>query len=100
MKTPTHHSIGVSLEMAVIAFFIIDVRNAAVEIAKRMGIWSDLQQKITTLDEVSFSDARNRRISGINVLTLHNLHLLARARQLPTELQNAAHFLDRCSRRW
>jgi 2-polyprenyl-6-methoxyphenol hydroxylase-like FAD-dependent oxidoreductase len=33
--------------------FPIDVRNAAVEIAKRMGIWSDLQQKITTLDELA-----------------------------------------------
>jgi 2-polyprenyl-6-methoxyphenol hydroxylase-like FAD-dependent oxidoreductase len=50
--------------------FPIDVRNAAVEIAKRMGIWSDLQQKITTLEKLSFMDARNRRISGINVLTL------------------------------
>ncbi len=53
--------------------FSIDVRNAAAEIAKRMGIWSDLQQKITTLENLSFVDARNRRISGINVLTLRKL---------------------------
>lgn len=53
--------------------FPIDVRNEAVEIAKRMGIWSDLQQKITTLDQLSFMDARNRRISGINVLTLRKM---------------------------
>ena len=53
--------------------FPIDVRNAAAEIAKRMGIWSDLQQKITTLENLSFVDARNRRIGGINVLTLRKL---------------------------
>ncbi len=53
--------------------FPIDVRNEAVEIAKRMGIWSDLQQKSTTLDELSFMDARNRRISGINILTLRKM---------------------------
>jgi 2-polyprenyl-6-methoxyphenol hydroxylase-like FAD-dependent oxidoreductase len=53
--------------------FPIDVRNAAVEIAKRMGIWSDLQRKITTLDKVSFVDARNQLISGINVLTLRKM---------------------------
>ena len=53
--------------------FPIDVRNEAVEIAKRMGIWSDLQQKSTTLDELSFVDARNQRISGINILTLRKM---------------------------
>ncbi|HEX6552018.1 MAG TPA: hypothetical protein VF026_04595 [Ktedonobacteraceae bacterium] len=53
--------------------FPIDVRNAAVEIAKRMGIWSDLQQKITTLEELSFVDAHNRRISGINILSLRKM---------------------------
>jgi len=53
--------------------FPIDIRNEAVEIAKRMGIWSDLQQKITTLDQLSFMDARNRRISEINVLTLRKM---------------------------
>jgi 2-polyprenyl-6-methoxyphenol hydroxylase-like FAD-dependent oxidoreductase len=52
--------------------FPIDVRDTAVEIAKRMGIWSDLQQKRTTLDELSFVDAR-KRISGINVLTLRKM---------------------------
>jgi len=53
--------------------FPIDVRNEAVEIAKRMGIWSDLQQKSTTLDELSFVDARNQRTSGINILTLRKM---------------------------
>src|SRR5215472_8022552 len=53
--------------------FPIDVRNEAVEIAKRMGIWSDLQQKSTTLDQLSFMDARNRRISGINMLMLRKM---------------------------
>lgn len=53
--------------------FPIDVRNEAVEIAERMGIWSDLQQKITTLEKLSFMDAHNRRISGINVLALRNM---------------------------
>jgi 2-polyprenyl-6-methoxyphenol hydroxylase-like FAD-dependent oxidoreductase len=53
--------------------FPIDVRNEAVDIAKQMGIWSGLQQKITTLDTLSFVNARNQRISGINVLTLRKM---------------------------
>src|SRR5260221_91023 len=39
--------------------FPIDVRNEAVEIAKRIEIWPDLQQKSTTLEQLSFMDARN-----------------------------------------
>src|SRR5690242_18891213 len=53
--------------------FPVDVREAAVEIAKRMGIWSDLQQKTTTLDTLSFVNARNQRISGINMLALRKM---------------------------
>jgi 2-polyprenyl-6-methoxyphenol hydroxylase-like FAD-dependent oxidoreductase len=53
--------------------FPVDVRNEGVEIAKQMGIWSDLRQKITTLDRLSFMDTHNRRISGINILTLRKL---------------------------
>ncbi|HEX6553423.1 MAG TPA: FAD-dependent monooxygenase [Ktedonobacteraceae bacterium] len=48
----------------------IDVRNEAVEIAQRMGIWTRLQQEITTLDKLSFVDAQNQRISGFNILAL------------------------------
>lgn len=50
--------------------FPIDVRNAAVDIARQMGIWPDLQQKATTLDRLSFVDTHNQRLSGINILAL------------------------------
>jgi len=51
----------------------VDVRGDAVEIAKRMGIWSRLQQEMTTLDAIDFVNKHSQRISGINVLTLRKL---------------------------
>lgn len=53
--------------------FPVDVRGAAVDIAKYMETWSDLRQKATTLDKLSFVDARNQQIGRINVLTLRKM---------------------------
>jgi 2-polyprenyl-6-methoxyphenol hydroxylase-like FAD-dependent oxidoreductase len=53
--------------------FPVDVRDEAADIAKRMGIWPDLQQKITTLGKLTFVNARNQRISEINILTLRKM---------------------------
>ena len=45
----------------------IDVRFEAVQVAKLMGIWEQLQQEQTTLGEISFVNARHQRIGSINL---------------------------------
>lgn len=45
----------------------IDVRNEAIPIAHRMGIWPRLQQEQTTFDEISFVNERHERIGRVNV---------------------------------
>ena len=45
----------------------IDVRFEAVQVAKLMGIWPRLQQEKTTLEEMSFVNERNQRISRVNI---------------------------------
>ena len=45
----------------------VDVRNEAVQVAKLMGIWPRLQQEKTTIEEMSFVNERNQRISRVNI---------------------------------
>src|SRR5712692_1690346 len=45
----------------------VDLRNEAVQIAKRMGIWEQLQQEKTTFGEVTFVNERNERIGSVNI---------------------------------
>ena len=45
----------------------IDVRDEAVRIAQRMGIWEQLQQEKTTFGEVAFVNERNERIGSVNI---------------------------------
>ncbi len=45
----------------------IDVRNEAVQVAKLMGIWEQMQQEKTNFGEISFVNERNQRISRVNV---------------------------------
>jgi 2-polyprenyl-6-methoxyphenol hydroxylase-like FAD-dependent oxidoreductase len=45
----------------------VDVRDEAVQIAQRMGIWAQLQQAKTTFGEVSFVNERNERIGSVNI---------------------------------
>ena len=45
----------------------IDVRFEAVQVAKLMGIWPRLQQEQTTIEEMSFVNERNQRISRVNM---------------------------------
>ncbi len=45
----------------------VDVRFEAVQVAKLMGIWPRLQREQTTIEEMSFVDARRRRISRVNL---------------------------------
>jgi 2-polyprenyl-6-methoxyphenol hydroxylase-like FAD-dependent oxidoreductase len=48
----------------------VDVRYEAVQVARLMGIWPRLQQEKTTLEEMSFVDKRNQRISLPNIQAL------------------------------
>ena len=45
----------------------VDVRFEAVQVAKLMGIWPRLQQEQTTIEEMSFVNERNQRISRVNL---------------------------------
>ena len=45
----------------------VDVRFEAVQVAKLMGIWPRLQQEKTTIEEMSFVNERNQRISRVNI---------------------------------
>src|SRR6266581_1614228 len=45
----------------------VDVRFEAVQVARLMGIWSRLQQEQTTIEEMSFVNERNQRISRVNI---------------------------------
>ncbi len=45
----------------------VDVRNEAVQVAKLMGIWEQMQQEKTNFGEISFVNERNQRISRVNV---------------------------------
>src|SRR5260221_4144171 len=45
----------------------IDVRYEAVQIAKLMGIWEQMQQEKTTFGEISFVDERHQRIGRVNI---------------------------------
>src|SRR5881396_1635038 len=45
----------------------VDVRFEAVQLAKLMGIWPRLQQEQTTIEEMSFVNERNQRISRVNI---------------------------------
>ncbi len=45
----------------------VDVRFEAVQVARLMGIWSRLQQEKTTIEEMSFVNERNQRISRVNI---------------------------------
>src|SRR5712691_543369 len=45
----------------------VDVRYEAVQVAKLMGIWPRLQQEKTTIEEMSFVNERNQRISRVNM---------------------------------
>ena len=45
----------------------IDLRFEAVQVAKLMGIWEQLQQEQTTLGEMSFVNERHQLISRINL---------------------------------
>ena len=44
----------------------IDVRNEAVQVAKLMGIWEQMQQEKTNFGEILFVNERNQRISRVN----------------------------------
>src|SRR5438067_3863528 len=48
----------------------IDVRHEAVQVAKRMGIWSRLQQEKTNFGEISFVNERYQHIFRINLQPL------------------------------
>jgi 2-polyprenyl-6-methoxyphenol hydroxylase-like FAD-dependent oxidoreductase len=48
----------------------VDVRSEAVQVAKRMGIWEQLQQEQTTLGEISFVNERHQRIGSVNLQTV------------------------------
>src|SRR6266516_3854676 len=45
----------------------VDVRFEAVQVARLMGIWPRLQQEKTTIEEMSFVNERNQRISRVNL---------------------------------
>jgi len=45
----------------------IDVRDEAVQIAQRMGIWEQLQQAKTALSEVAFVNEHHQRIGSVNL---------------------------------
>src|SRR6266702_2620370 len=45
----------------------VDVRFEAVQVARLMGILPRLQQEKTTIDEMSFVNERNQRISRVNL---------------------------------
>src|SRR5579859_1128998 len=45
----------------------VDVRFEAVQVARLMGIWPRLQQEKTTIEEMSFVNERNQRISRVNI---------------------------------
>src|ERR1700680_4067898 len=45
----------------------VDVRHEAVQVARRMGIWSRLQQEKTNSGEISFVNERHHRISRVNL---------------------------------
>jgi 2-polyprenyl-6-methoxyphenol hydroxylase-like FAD-dependent oxidoreductase len=57
----------------------IDVRGEAVQIAKDMGIWPELQQEKTTLDEIRFVNGQHQRASKVNVQMLRSLFKLDRS---------------------
>lgn len=57
----------------------IDVRGEAVQIAKDMGIWPELQQEKTTLDEIRFVNDQHQHASKVNVHTLRSLFKLDRS---------------------
>jgi 2-polyprenyl-6-methoxyphenol hydroxylase-like FAD-dependent oxidoreductase len=45
----------------------VDVRFEAVQVAKLMGIWPRLQHEKTTIAEMAFVNARNQRLSRVNI---------------------------------
>ncbi len=48
----------------------VDVRFEAVQVAKLMGIWEQLQQEQTTIKEMLFVNKRSQRIGRVNIQAL------------------------------
>ena len=48
----------------------VDVRNEAVQVAKLMGIWEQMQQEKTNFGEISFVNERHQRIFRVNLQPL------------------------------
>src|SRR6266571_368746 len=51
----------------------IDVRNEAVQVAKLMGIWEQMQQEKTNFGEISFVNERHQRIFRVNLQPLRKV---------------------------